>query len=186
MRIANKTWLSFSILFFVLFWTTHLLIGQTSENYKITTSKICSGAAAKQTSTGYKMSSAIGQNTSSPKLQDTEYNLISGFPGIGFNFVTEVEATEETLLPNSYRLFQNYPNPFNPETTIRFDVKEKSLVELKIYDILGCEVKVLINSVHQPGSYKIIFEAKNLPSGVYLCRIRMKNFTDTKKLLLLE
>ena len=97
---------------------------------------------------------------------------------------TTVKDKEE--MPTEFTLHQNYPNPFNPETTIRFDVKERTPVVLKVYDLLGREVKVLVNSVHQPGSFKIIFDAKNFATGVYFYRIQMKDFKDVKKMVLLE
>ena len=191
MRKAKKTWLSFSILFFVLFWTTQLLIGQTSGNYKITTSKICSGAAPNQTSTGYKMSSAIGQNTSSPKLQDTEYNLISGFPGIGFNIVTEVAVSEKTLLPNSYQLFQNYPNPFNAETIIEYQLPKESNVTLRIFNSLGQKIITLVNKKQAPGFYSIDWNGKNIhgskvASGIYIINLEADKFVKSMRILLLQ
>lgn len=93
---------------------------------------------------------------------------------------------DNPIIPDSYCLHQNYPNPFNPETTIRFDVKERTPVVLKIYDILGREVKVLVNSVHQPGSYKVNFDAQKMASGIYFYKIQMGSFAAVKKMLLLR
>ncbi|MBC8186361.1 right-handed parallel beta-helix repeat-containing protein [candidate division KSB1 bacterium] len=114
---------------------------------------------------------------------DTSANL-SGQAVVIIEFVSSVE--ESAIIPNNYCLHQNYPNPFNPETTIRFDVKERTPVVLKVYDLLGREVKVLVNSVHQPGSYRIIFDARDFATGVYFYRIQMKNFVAVKKMVLLE
>ena len=93
---------------------------------------------------------------------------------------------DKECIPTVFTMHQNYPNQFNPETTIRFDVKERTPVVLKIYDILGREVKVLVNSVHLPGSYRIIFDARNFATGVYFYRIQMKDFMDVKKMVFLE
>jgi Ca2+-binding RTX toxin-like protein len=88
--------------------------------------------------------------------------------------------------PTEFALFQNYPNPFNPETTIEFSVKEKCFVKLQVLDITGREVAILANNDFTAGIYNIIFDARNLASGVYLYRIQMKNFVDVKKMILLE
>ena len=86
----------------------------------------------------------------------------------------------------SYSLAQNYPNPFNPTTTIKYSIKEDGLVMLKVYDILGNEVAILVNEEKPAGNYKVEFNASNLPSGIYFYRITSARFTDTKKLLLLK
>jgi hypothetical protein len=86
----------------------------------------------------------------------------------------------------SYSLSQNYPNPFNPTTTISYSIKENDLVQLKVYDILGREVAVLVNEDQKSGSYQITFNASNLPSGIYFYKLTSGNFTETKKLILLK
>jgi N-acetylneuraminic acid mutarotase len=93
----------------------------------------------------------------------------------------------------TYTLEQNYPNPFNPTTTIGFGIlaspnpsKGGALVTLKIYDVLGNEVKILINEEKEAGYHLVDFNASELPSGVYFCRIQSGNFIDTKKMILLK
>jgi len=88
--------------------------------------------------------------------------------------------------PHSYFLAQNYPNPFNAQTTITFGVKTEGKVLLKIYDILGREVKTLVNKRYPPGSHKILFDANSIASGVYLYEIKMGDFREVKKLVLLK
>ncbi|MGA9121113.1 MAG: T9SS type A sorting domain-containing protein, partial [Bacteroidota bacterium] len=80
----------------------------------------------------------------------------------------------------------NYPNPFNPTTNIRYGLPFASKVTLKIYDILGREVRTLVNSVQAPGQYTVTLNAQQLASGVYFYRINAGNFSETKKLLLLR
>ncbi len=99
-------------------------------------------------------------------------------------FVTDIEDDFE--LPVSYSLSQNYPNPFNPITNINFSIPQKSKVELMIYNTLGQRVTTLINQEKEAGSYKLTFDAANLPSGVYFYRITAGNFIETKKLILLK
>ena len=88
---------------------------------------------------------------------------------------------------NSYDISQNYPNPFNPSTTIRYQIPEDGMVTLKVYDILGREVKTLVNEVKTKGRYEVTFDASNLASGVYLYQFQTSNgVIITKKLSLLK
>ena len=106
---------------------------------------------------------------------------------------TALSITEDYTV-NEYILEQNYPNPFNPSTTISYGIKERSFVELKIYDILGREVLILINKEQMAGRYKVEFDAANLPSrqgsaltsGIYFYRLKAGSFVETKKMLLMK
>lgn len=89
-------------------------------------------------------------------------------------------------LPEDYNLFQNYPNPFNPSTTIRYSLTKPDLVRIKIYDILGREVKTLVNEIKQVGTYEVQFNAAGLASGIYFYRIESGSFIQTKKMILLK
>jgi hypothetical protein len=95
-------------------------------------------------------------------------------------------------IPNFYSLTQNYPNPFNPSTKITYTLPKSGNVEMKVYDLLGREVAVLVNEMKQPGVYTIDFNAaKNLASGVYFYRIEIGDakgvsFTNVKKMLLVK
>ncbi len=90
--------------------------------------------------------------------------------------------------PKDYFLEQNYPNPFNPETIIRYSLPKSALVKIKIYDLLGCEVAVLLNEDKEPGEYDIKFNANQykLSSGVYFYQIDAGEFTSTKKMIYLR
>ncbi len=92
---------------------------------------------------------------------------------------------------SKYYLYQNYPNPFNSTTLIHFDVPKVADVKIKVYDILGHEVKTLVCSKYQPGSYTVIWDGKNenglsVASGTYLVRMQTGEFVDTRKILLLK
>lgn len=83
-----------------------------------------------------------------------------------------------------YQLLENYPDPFNPSTKISYSIKEDGLVLLKVYDILGKEIATLVNENKPAGSYEIVFNASQLPSGLYMYKIQSGDFTDVKKMLL--
>ncbi|HAP34665.1 MAG TPA: hypothetical protein DCQ28_01530, partial [Bacteroidetes bacterium] len=95
-------------------------------------------------------------------------------------------AEELSLLPTEYSLGQNYPNPFNPSTKISYAIKEQGFVSLKVYDMLGKEVRTLVNSVHEAGYYGIDLNGSNLSSGVYFYQLRAGSFVDTKKFILMK
>ena len=83
-----------------------------------------------------------------------------------------------------FELFQNYSNPFNPNTKIEFDVNQTCVVTLKIYDLQGRSVSTLIDKKMNPGNYKVNFNAGNLASGIYFYRIKIGDYTATKKMIL--
>jgi hypothetical protein len=85
-----------------------------------------------------------------------------------------------------FSLEQNYPNPFNPNTIIGFNLPNKSFVELKVYDILGREVAIILNEEKNAGLNEVLFNASSLSSGVYLYRLRAGNFIQTRKMILLK
>jgi photosystem II stability/assembly factor-like uncharacterized protein len=98
------------------------------------------------------------------------------------------DASEENNFTSAhgYVLKQNYPNPFNPVTTISYQIKEPGLVQLKVFNVLGQEVSVLVNEVKSEGSYSINFDASNLPTGVYIYSLRVNNFIQNNKMSLLK
>ena len=85
-----------------------------------------------------------------------------------------------------FELNQNYPNPFNPTTQIEYSLPERGHVSLKVYDLLGKEVAMLVNEHKAPGSYEVSFDASGLSSGVYFYRLKANGFVDTKKLVVLK
>ena len=84
-------------------------------------------------------------------------------------------------------LSQNYPNPFNPSTTIFYSLKKSAQVSLKIYDLLGREVTILVDAYQRPNTYAVRFEASDLVSGIYYYQLQIGiEFTETKKMMLLR
>ena len=86
----------------------------------------------------------------------------------------------------SYELYQNYPNPFNPTTTIRYAIPQDGVVTLKIFDILGQEVATLKNEFQKANRYEVNFNSAGLASGVYIYRLQVNNFLESKKMILLK
>ena len=87
---------------------------------------------------------------------------------------------------NAFNLGQNYPNPFNPSTTIRYSIKKSGNVTLKIFDVLGRNVKTILNGFKDAGGYRIEFNAEKLSSGVYYYQMREGNNVLTKKMMVLK
>jgi len=128
----------------------------------------------------------------------TQY-LIAINPNQILNVVEESIVTwidqhlSDESIPVDFALLQNYPNPFNPTTKIKYAVSSKQFVSLKIYDILGNEIVILVNEEKPVGTYEIEFSAnshsgsvRNLPSGIYFYRLQAGDFVETKKMVLMK
>lgn len=103
-----------------------------------------------------------------------------------FTYSSIVEAAA-ALMAADYALSQNYPNPFNPATSFSFAVKTAAQTTVKVYNLVGQEVATLFNGVAQPDQlYTLRFDAKDLPSGIYLYSLRSANRNEVKKMLLLK
>jgi len=107
---------------------------------------------------------------------------------------TDIEDENTSNPPTQFNLSQNYPNPFNPTTTIKYSIPhglipsgdEGWLVQLSIYDILGREVKTIVNKQQKPGNHSIVFDATSLSSGIYFYTLKAGNFIETKKMIILK
>ena len=99
---------------------------------------------------------------------------------------TYTSVDDDGMTPVTYALHQNYPNPFNPSTTIRFDVAAAGHVSLKVYDLLGREVALLLNREVGPGNHSVTWNAEGLTSGIYFYRIQVNDFVKNRKLVLLK
>lgn len=102
------------------------------------------------------------------------------------DMVSGIEANNQNGIPEEFNLVQNYPNPFNPNTRISYAVPETSPVSIKVYDLTGQEVAVLVNEVKDAGRYELKFDASNLASGIYIYRMIAGNFSSVKKMNLLK
>lgn len=89
-------------------------------------------------------------------------------------------------IPTRFELSQNYPNPFNPSTQIKFSVPKEGFVNIKVFDVLGREVRTLVNEVKKPGYYSVDFDGANLSSGFYFYRMETSSYVETKKMMMLK
>jgi hypothetical protein len=101
-----------------------------------------------------------------------------------YSDIIEIDLTNK--VPSKFELCQNYPNPFNPSTTINYQLPVSGFVSIKVFDVIGNEVATLVNEQKTSGSYKIIFNASNLASGLYLYKLETNGFVQTKKMTLIK
>ncbi|MCX6639372.1 MAG: T9SS type A sorting domain-containing protein [bacterium] len=138
--------------------------------------------------------SYIGTYPSS--VQDSSFFTITksavadGGPWISESYVTgdvfDEYATTTTSVPDQYSLNQNYPNPFNPLTTISFSLPQVSAVKLMVFDVTGREVATLVNGMREAGVHSVSFDASNLASGIYLCKLEAGEFSAVQKMVLMK
>jgi len=139
-----------------------------------------------------------GGNSSSPKQYFYSDNIgLTGANGTysyrlkqidndgKFKYSSIVEINSGSI-PTRFELDQNYPNPFNPATTISYSIPTNNFVTLKVFNILGQEVVLLVNENQVAGKYTVTFNAGNLTSGVYLFRVDAGSFHAVKKMLLIK
>jgi hypothetical protein len=126
------------------------------------------------------------------KLQDVSAKVLNTELTSGEKVVVHQNAITKFIItlieaaPVNYVLEQNYPNPFNPSTSIKYQIPELSIVTLKVYDVLGNEIAILINEEKLPGNYELKFDATKLASGVYFYQLKAGSFTDIKKMILIR
>ena len=161
-----------------------LFVSRTAAQNKISSSVLGNGGTT-ISGNNNRIAGTLGQNLIGVSSNANNASN-AGFWYQTADIITSVEQVENDLLPTEFRLEQNYPNPFNPSTTIQFSVPKTSHVTIKIYNILGREVAALIDEEYQPGQYKVVFEAGQLASGLYVYRIQAGDFLETKKLMLLK
>lgn len=103
--------------------------------------------------------------------------------------VIEPTGVRESVLPGipaEFALEQNYPNPFNPSTVIRYAVKERTEIDLSVFDVTGRKITTLVSGMADAGNYEITFTANSLPSGIYLYRLQAGDFSDIRRMVLLR
>jgi hypothetical protein len=131
--------------------------------------------------------------TASAHLQDREWFATEYFQGPSKKgyMVPWTEAPvsvdeKDRAIPDGYRLAQNYPNPFNPSTTIEFAIPEATNILIEVYNILGQKVATVYEGHTNAGQYSVVFDARNLPSGVYVYTLRSGSFHKSKQMILIK
>ncbi len=106
----------------------------------------------------------------------------------GVEYGTQITGVDNKnyIQPENYILYQNYPNPFNPTTNIQFSIPHSGIVTLKVYDVLGNEIRTLVNEEKTAGTYNIEFDGSNLASEIYFYVLRTGGFVQSRKMLLLK
>jgi|WetSurMetagenome_2_1015567.scaffolds.fasta_scaffold10674_2 aminopeptidase N len=163
---------------------------------------------AKQTQSGFfpipieiKFSFSTGSDTTVRVMNSVNNQLFSFYfnrqpTGVVFDPSSQIVIKTASLVmgieqngnisPDKYELYQNEPNPFNPVTNINYDIPKNSHVKLVVYDLLGKEIKTLVNENKTAGKYSVSFNGMNLSSGVYLYRIETDNFSQVKKMMMVK
>jgi len=103
--------------------------------------------------------------------------------GLYFGPIPGISGNE---IETGLKLYQNYPNPFNPNTVISYQLAVSGFISLKVYDILGNEVKTLVNQNQREGSYEVEFEGSSLSSGMYFYKLETEDFNEVKKMILIK
>jgi len=134
-----------------------------------------------------KETSSVTLNQNWGKLPVYPFKIIAGTP----EYVSSMTQEILSQLPETFTLHQNYPNPFNPTTTIRFEIPVPSQVSLKIYNLMGQEVRTLTRDWFPMGNHQLIWNGKDqrgipVSAGVYIYRLQSQNFQKTRKMVLLK
>ena len=120
------------------------------------------------------------------------FNFIELQPYLGeYMEISTNLSNSSYIVPENFKIYQNYPNPFNPETTINFQLPKRSRVAVKIYNILGHEIRTLIDNEKEMGLHEIKWDGTNdrgvkMASGIYLYKIQAENLSKTMKMLLMK
>jgi len=157
---------------------------------------------------GFTLSTNFGQNwneinnglPANPNLSCITFrfsgNIVNYFAGLFDNSLNGAKVYKMSVpigiqpisnkIPESFSLSQNYPNPFNPSTKIRFSITASSFVNLKVFDLLGRDVSVLVNEKLNAGTYETDWNANNISSGVYFYKLQTGDYIETKKMILVK
>ncbi|MCX6174060.1 MAG: T9SS type A sorting domain-containing protein [Ignavibacteriales bacterium] len=170
--------------------------GQALKFYKISygtregdTAKVYAGSGITNSS-GLAIQSSRWDDTDIVHVEEVIFEGDANYrtqSGTGKFTITVVGVeNNQADISTKFDLSQNYPNPFNPTTTIKYDIPKTGFVTISVYDILGREIKILVNEEKNPGHYEIIFNARELSSGIYFYTIRTSDFSLSKKMILMK
>ncbi len=160
--------------------TSNMLIEICYDNSAYTSYSTVTSTAASGMTWGYYTDNSAGCTMTGGTAQANR-------PNVCFTFTTGVGVNPIGLeIPKVYSLSQNYPNPFNPTTKINFALPKQGFVTLKIYDVLGREVRTLVNEVKSAGNFTVDFNASEFSSGVYFYKLESNGFSDIKRMMLIK
>lgn len=165
---------------------TSNVFGQLREVMRFTPGAICSAAGD---TSWYFLDWLLVRGIGIYRWETVEgrFFFLTGAIINGVRYGTIVGVDDETrALPPSFVLQQNYPNPFNPTTTIAYDLPEEAHVTLKVHDIIGREIAVLVNETQRAGSYQKAFDASLLASGVYVYRLNAGKASGAKRMVVIR
>ena len=120
------------------------------------------------------------------RIRSLDNPLLADSSSEAFSIINPLNISPESRLPKVFALNQNYPNPFNPSTTIRISLPKSEYVSLKVYNILGEEIRSVVNNKLLAGDYSYVFDGSNLASGIYYYRIVAGEFQAVKKMILIK
>jgi len=163
---------------------------QGSGNGRVYTIHLSVNDGNGNTGTATRLITVPKSQNGNPAVNDGPVYTVGSSCGSGTSKLSQQDFTQERL-PEGYALEQNYPNPFNPSTSIAFSVKEAGVVQLTIYNLHGQEVRALINGQMNAGFHSMNWDGKDergqiVPSGVYLYKLRVNGFAQTRKMTLMK
>lgn len=115
--------------------------------------------------------------------------ILSGtyiYAGNNNQLINPVDDKHGLQQSDDYKLFQNYPNPFNPSTKISYNIKKEGFVSLRVYNLVGQVVGVLVDEKQSAGTYEVEFDASELTTGVYLYKLQINGYTSVKRMTVLK
>lgn len=133
-----------------------------------------------ETKVYYKIKAVDVNENKSSFSSEVDIRVRIPAPSKSFPFFTQGDKVED------YHLAQNYPNPFNPATTIYYQVKQRGLVQLLVYDMTGKKVATLVNESQESGGYNVRFNASRFPSGIYIYSLKINDFYEVHKMTLMK
>lgn len=102
------------------------------------------------------------------------------------NKLENIGANKSSNISDDYKLYQNFPNPFNPSTILSFKINNSGFVTLKVYNLVGQEVRSLVSEYKEAGTYTKQFDASELSAGIYLYKLQVNGFTSVKRMTLIK
>jgi hypothetical protein len=135
---------------------------------------------------GYSYDENNNRTVESFQLWNETYNYWENYYRYLYGYILITDVEDESVTASDFNLSQNYPNPFNPTTNFEFRIADFEFVSLKVYDVLGNEMAILVNEDKPAGTYQITFDASELSSGVYFYKLQTGTFVETKKMILLR